>query len=221
MPCRLILAESETLLADLLGAHLATMIPDLQVLPARTNRKLERISADPFDLAIVTLHLDDGDTFGWIERQTEHRGNGRLMVLTTSKQEALIHRMLQLGVTAIVHKSEGLRFIENAILISLAGGGVMSPEIRDVVQRLRFDANSFTRILSNRQRQILAQIGSGRTDREIASVLKISEATVTDHRKNIQAKLGLKGQAQLLGYALEKGFFPGGHLLPGPPETTP
>lgn len=211
MPARILLGEPDTLLSDLLGAHLKRMFPEVQIATARSLHNLERLCADVYDLAVVDLHLDDGDIFEWLKQQ---RVSGRVLVLTSCMKEAPIHRLLQLGTAAVVHKAEGLAFLEDAVRIALAGGSVISPKIREINSRMRADPHSFVRILSDREQEILAHFGAGHTSQEIAAVLKISEATVSDHRKNLMSKLGLKGQAQLLGYALGKGFFPGIPLHP-------
>lgn len=212
MPSRLLLGQADTLLTDLLGAHLCEMFPGIQISTARTVRTLERIATDAYDLAVVDLNLEDGDLFTWLQKHRGHRGHGRVLILTTCEQEAPIDRLFRLGINTIVHRSEGLRFFEDAVRITLVGGSVFSPKIHEISERMRADPNCFSRILSDREQEVLALFGAGETSREIAASLGITEATVQDHRKNLMSKLGLKGQAQLLSYALQKGFFPGTHF---------
>jgi DNA-binding NarL/FixJ family response regulator len=58
--------------------------------------------------------------------------------------------------------------------------------------------------LTKRENEILAQIASGKSLKEIADELFISVKTVETHKLNIQEKLGLANTAQLVRYALEK-----------------
>jgi len=57
--------------------------------------------------------------------------------------------------------------------------------------------------LTSRQRQVLHLIGDGRSTREIASILRISERTVEVHRKRLRESLGARTNAQLYKYDLE------------------
>ncbi|MFS8585248.1 MAG: helix-turn-helix transcriptional regulator, partial [Acidimicrobiia bacterium] len=57
--------------------------------------------------------------------------------------------------------------------------------------------------LSAREREVLRLVATGRTNREIASALVISEHTVGRHLQNIFAKLGLSSRAAATAYAYE------------------
>jgi DNA-binding CsgD family transcriptional regulator len=57
--------------------------------------------------------------------------------------------------------------------------------------------------LSPREREVLAHVASGKTNREIAAVLVISEHTVGRHLDNVFAKLGVGSRAAAIAYAME------------------
>ncbi len=57
--------------------------------------------------------------------------------------------------------------------------------------------------LSPREREVLAHVASGKTNREIAAALVISEHTVGRHLDNVFAKLGVGSRAAAIAYALE------------------
>jgi DNA-binding NarL/FixJ family response regulator len=63
--------------------------------------------------------------------------------------------------------------------------------------------------LSRRERQVLQLIAEGYNDREIGDKLCISFRTVNHHHSNIRAKLNLKGTAELVRYAISKGYVNG------------
>jgi DNA-binding NarL/FixJ family response regulator len=68
--------------------------------------------------------------------------------------------------------------------------------------------------LSPREREVLNILAEGRTDRDIASRLFISERTVHVHVRRILAKLGVGGRTEAAGLAIRQGLVP---ELPSPP----
>ena len=58
---------------------------------------------------------------------------------------------------------------------------------------------------SVREREVLALLASGATDREIAQLLELSPATVQTHVRNVKAKLGARTRAQAVALALDRG----------------
>lgn len=79
-----------------------------------------------------------------------------------------------------------------ALLSSLLGEGEASSDISGE--------------LSQREREVLSQLASGKTNKEIADFLSISVNTVITHRKNISGKLGIKSVSGLSLYALMNGI---------------
>jgi DNA-binding NarL/FixJ family response regulator len=63
-------------------------------------------------------------------------------------------------------------------------------------------------LLGEREREVLAELAAGRTNREIAGRLFISENTVRNHVKNILAKLHLANRTQAAAYAIREGLAP-------------
>ena len=63
---------------------------------------------------------------------------------------------------------------------------------------------------------MLALIGRGLSDAEIAAEHGLSPATAQKHRTNLLRKLGVAGSAKLTAYAIEHGFAPFGRVRPGP-----
>ena len=206
MSLRLLIGESETLLAELLGAHLQEIFPGAQVICVRTVQELAEVSAEHFDLAIVDLLLADGNALAWLQARVTTHSPGRIIVLTACDKEVLLHSLLKTGAAGIIHKVDGLAFLEMALKTVSAGGSVFSPKIQEIRNRLHADPNFFAKILSPREQAILAGIGDGLDTHAIARKLGIKDVTVSDHRKNVMAKLGLHSAAELVAYTLAKGF---------------
>jgi DNA-binding NarL/FixJ family response regulator len=61
-------------------------------------------------------------------------------------------------------------------------------------------------ILTNREKEVLSLIAGGKSNKEIADMLYISVHTVERHRANLMEKLNFKKTADLVKYAIEKGY---------------
>ena len=61
-------------------------------------------------------------------------------------------------------------------------------------------------LITLRNRILLKLIAEGKTNREIASLLFISEHTVKAHRANIMTKMGMKNLTEVIRYAIKKGL---------------
>lgn len=70
--------------------------------------------------------------------------------------------------------------------------------------------------LSPRQREILAQVAAGRTSKEIANALGISESTVNWHLANVFARLGASSRAEAVALAMREHLDGAGR---SPPES--
>lgn len=216
-----LLAEPDTVLADLLSEHFRRATDGLQITIVRTCEELASVGAGTFDLTLVELVLEDADTVPWLRSRVAPPFQ-RIVVLTACEKDALIHAALQTGLPGIVHKADGLSFLQMAVQSVLAGGAVMSPRIHKTRARLFSDPHLFVKLLSEHEQRILSEVCSGRAVPEIARSLGIKASTVVDHRKNILRKLGLHSQAALVAYAIDKGFvradvwtraaLPGAHL---------
>jgi DNA-binding NarL/FixJ family response regulator len=139
----------------------------------------------------------------------------RVLVLTTFEGEELTFQALRAGAAGYLLKDAGGARLVAAVEAAAAGEMPLAPE---VVARL---VQSYVRgpgpatggaarlaPLSERERDVLALIGAGRSNSEIAAELFISGATVKSHVRHILAKLELRDRPQAIVLAHECGLVP-------------
>lgn len=95
-----------------------------------------------------------------------------------------------------VLKTSGKEILEEAIETVLSGARYLDPHIFD--KKIQADVIKGKMSLTRREQEICSLIASGKTSREIAEILNISELTVKTHRKNIAFKLDSKGMVDLV-----------------------
>jgi DNA-binding NarL/FixJ family response regulator len=124
-----------------------------------------------------------------------------LIVLMLSMYDSAEYaqRAMAAGARGYVLKDSPSTEILTAIRTVATGGTYLSPAL---TQRL-FRAPAPRVSLSEREHDILALLGQGRSSKHIARALDIGVRTVETHRQNIRRKLDLAGQAELIRYAVE------------------
>lgn len=186
---------------QLVVAVLAEAIPGGEVASVAELEKVE----GTFELLLIDLELTDGMSLNWLEARTKSH-HEKAIILSAVSEDFVLYRALRSSVMGYVHKQDDMEILKLAVQSVLAGSIFFSPRMQSLRQRMNSDPNCFVKILSEREQQILELIGAGVGNDEAASVLGLKAATVADHRKNIMAKLDLHSQADLMQYALRKGF---------------
>ena len=159
------------------------------------------------ELLLLDLGLARTDGFQVIEALKHDAPEIRVLVVSAHCEPYTVYRLEKLGVAGYVDKDSStvsaLRCAVNAIS---AGSTYFSEKFRrQRLARLR-DQQSFDKILSRREQEILRLIGLPMSDEEIAEMLGVAAATVEKHRFNIMRKLGVHSTACLVRSAHEMGF---------------
>lgn len=173
------------------------------------------------ELVLLDLNLPKLDGFGVVEEIRRKAPHMRVLILSSHCDEFTVFRAERTRVQGFVDKNTNSVAKLKEAIASVANGRVWYSEafLKAKADRHR-DPHSFDKMLTDRERDIIALIGVPLMDREISARLGISEETVEKHRFNILRKLGLSTTIELTRYAREHGFTlgagknGGGALLP-------
>ena len=128
------------------------------------------------------------------------------ILYTSCESEEVVLAALQAGIRAYVLKSDDIAPLLDALDSVAAGHSYFSGTVLSLmIQRLRGDESRHPP-LTRRQTQVVRMIGEGRTNREIADCLRVSQKTVETHRTKAMSKLKLGTTADLVRYALRNGL---------------
>ena len=137
----------------------------------------------------------------------------RVLMLTVSEDEHDLAAALRGGARGYLLKTVDSDMLASAVLRSMAGEAIISPEMTSKLvsafQAIAADAAGAApagaadpiHSLSPREREILAHIARGASNKEVARALGIAEATVKIHVQHILRKLGLGSRVQAAVYA--------------------
>ncbi|MBE3553237.1 MAG: response regulator transcription factor [Kyrpidia tusciae] len=176
---------------------------------------LERIPGLRPDLVLMDIRMPETDGIALTRVLKDRLPEIKIVILTVSHDPADLLRAVRVGAQGYLVKSlDPSDWI--SYLRAVADGA--SPISEEVAARLvttlaapaQGSAAEVAKRLTPREREILGLIARGRSNREIAEALTISENTVKNHLKNIMAKLDVKNRAQLAALAVRG---------PAPPEA--
>ena len=133
----------------------------------------------------------------------------RVVVLTSFGEVERINAALRNGAVGYLLKDAEAAEVAAAIRAAVRGEVHLDSEIaRRLTQDLRCGPAG-PALLTPRERQILALLGEGRSNREIADILVISERTARTHVSNVLSKLNLTSRTQAALMAIREGLVPG------------
>lgn len=161
----------------------------------------------PPTLVLLDLELPDGDGFDLVQQLRELAPDARVLVLSAHVEPYILHRVHQAKVDGFVDKnSQTPETLSAALQAVAAGEKFFSDAVSVALANIRADPKSFTKLLSEREQELLRLMGRGETDQAIADRFELSQFTVKNHRRNIMAKVGVHSTPELIRYAIEHGF---------------
>lgn len=155
-----------------------------------------------FDFYILDIELPDLDGFVLIEMIRARNPVAHIIVCTVHDEIWTLRKLLARDVNAIIYKSgEGTEII-TAMEEIIKGNTYYC---NDVYKALKAAGDNSLHP-SARELEVLYQISRGKTSREIAAAMFVTENTVEAHRKALFAKLGAVNVADLIVKAIDKGY---------------
>ena len=141
---------------------------------------------------------------------------GKVLILTTFDLDQYVFAGLKAGASGFLLKDAPPAELLAAIRTVAGGDAVLAPtttrRLIDQFARLlpdpgkQQDRNAMLSKLTDRERTVFAELAAGRSNREIASELYLSEGTVKIHVGRILTKLGLRDRVQAVVLAYESGL---------------
>jgi DNA-binding NarL/FixJ family response regulator len=134
-----------------------------------------------------------------------------VLILSVHEDRAYLRRLLELGVSGYVLKRSAPEQLITAIRAVAAGGVYLDPEIAGMVIGRELNPKS-ARILghaaelSSRETAVLRLAAAGYSNKELSSRLQIGVKTIETYKTRAMEKLGFETRAELVRYAMAKGW---------------
>ncbi|WP_019413599.1 response regulator transcription factor [Paenisporosarcina sp. TG20] len=182
----------------------------MEVLGEATNSKeaIELLGKTKPDLALVDLRLGDESGLELIVEVIRQGSTCKFVVLTSSTEEADFKRAKEIGVAGYLLKESLPEELIHALLVISKGRKYYDPGVLDLIMQSNdsLKEDGYIEQLTPKEKEILIELGKGRSNKEISKILYITEFTVKKHVSQVFAKLGLADRTQAALYANAKGL---------------
>ncbi|MBK6326151.1 MAG: response regulator transcription factor [Chloroflexi bacterium] len=160
------------------------------------------------DIVLMDIRLAGGSGVDACQQITIARPEIKVVMLTSYAEDEMLFAAIRAGAAGYVLKQVGSNDLIRAIESASRGEATLDPtltqrvfsEIRHSIQKE--EAAAFGE-LTAQEMQVLALIAEGKTNREIASALFLSEGTVRNYVSSILSKLGVSNRAEAAAYAIQ------------------
>jgi DNA-binding NarL/FixJ family response regulator len=212
-PIRILLADDHTVMRRGLRLLLESQ-PEFSVVAeaADGRQAVEQAEAVHPDVAVVDIAMPNLSGIEAAQRMSAAIPDIAIVILSMHSDEGYVLRALKAGAKGYLLKDSAEGDLIEAIKAVHQGRTFFSSEITrmlvsDYVREIRaHGAEDSYDLLTPREREILQLLARGKSNKEIAADLNLSPYTVETHRRNLQEKLNLHSFAELILYAMRKGF---------------
>lgn len=153
------------------------------------------------DVTLMDLRLPGMSGVDAIRSIRETHPRARFVVLTTYEGDADIHRALEAGAQGYVIKGMPHQTLVESLQRVHKGGRFLPPPVARALASRMPDSE-----LSAREQEVLALLANGKSNRDIATLLGITEATVKCHVSAILLRLNVSDRTEAVVTALHRGL---------------
>ena len=209
-------------------AMLLGMLPDVEVVGTAANGEEALALADELrpDVILMDLRMPRVDGVEATRRLHASHPEIKVVVLTTYADDRSVIDALRAGALGYLTKDAGGDEIRQALQRVTNGQASLDPAVQmHLVEAIATTTTTTTTTteatpapptsqlpdgLTPREAEVLALIGAGLSNAEIATQLLVSHATVKSHVNHMLPKIGARDRAQAVGYAYRHGLVPPG-----------
>jgi len=175
---------------------------------ANGEEALEYVGNFKPDILLVDISMPKISGLDVIERIKRVSPKTKVIVITVHKMGAYVLKALRKGVSGYINKENVVEELLPALSRVVSGktylGASISDYLADMASESGKEGLSYTKILNEREQDVLRLVAEGKTAKEIAAILFLSRRTVENYKNSILKKLNLHKTSDLIKYALEQ-----------------
>lgn len=156
------------------------------------------------DVVVMDIRLSDGSGIDACREIVKALPETRVIMLTSFAEDELLFNAISAGAAGYVLKQVGNDDLIRAIETVARGEALLDPSVTNqVLAKLRQSTRSEAFVdLTEQELKVLSLVAKGKTNKEIADSLHLSEGTIRNYVSNVLSKLSLSNRAEATGYAI-------------------
>jgi DNA-binding NarL/FixJ family response regulator len=207
MKIRIIIADDHPLFINGIKALLKKTV-DFEIVAEAENGEdlIKQVEFHKPDVVLTDIQMPVKDGIEATKEICKRFPKIKVIALTTFSESIYIKKMLVAGASGYILKTTDKEGLITAIKKVATGGKYFSEEAVNQLMNNFSDktiSSNPVDTLTKREKEILALIAQGLTDKQIADIVFLSSLTIISHRKNILSKLGLKNKVEITRFAIE------------------
>ena len=166
------------------------------------------------DIVVMDVAMPELNGIEATRRLVAANAHAKVIALSMHKDSVYVREILRAGARGYLLKDSGAGDLVTAIRAVAGGESYLSPAVSNaVLDDYRKHVTNPIDLLSSREREVLQMLAEGKTNKEIAVQLDISNQTVKNHVSSILRKLAVNDRTQAVVYAMRRGWIK--VVLPG------
>lgn len=157
------------------------------------------------NVLLLDIEMPKIDGFEVLKKLKRAKLETRVLALTMHNSAEFIKNIVKAGAAGYLKKDSDKELLLNAIQEVHNKGSYYPPETAHLVLQSLQERNK-GELISPREKEVVTLIAEGMTTKEIAEKLFLSKHTIESHRQNILLKLDIKNSAELVKYAIKRGW---------------
>lgn len=203
---KVLLAEDHKIVRQGTRLYLESM--GVEVIGEATNGReaIELAGTLQPDVVVMDIHLPELTGVEATRRIRHDYPDVRILVLTAYDEPAYVHALLDAGADGFILKTAELSELFKALNEVAVGRKAFDADTLARAEKHITGMSAQIEGLTDRELDVLAHAGSGKTNKEIGKILYISDRTVQGHLKNIYQKFGVTTRTEAVAVGLQHGF---------------
>lgn len=208
---KVLITDEQSLFRDGLSLRLQQITPDTAIVQSSNLTEMYKILAKEkdFDILILDIDLAELSAAEAISKIKTLTPNTKIVAISSSEDTRNIKKILSFGVKGYIPKRLDSNILGGALKLILDGGTYIPSAMLN--QNISLDAtnNAFSPLkknLTNRQSQVLDLIAQGKSNKQIAYDMGVSEATVKLHINALLRSLKVNNRTQAVITAQKMGL---------------
>ena len=206
---KILIADDHALFRDGLALRLEQIAPEAVILQASNYAQIFKIIKTDIDISIIVLDIEMQD-MPWMDALQEMRRQlpkTAIVVVSASEDGRTIRTVMSTGVKGYIPKRSDVKVFDNALKLISDGGTYVPPVLinNPPINNLSTKSTGL-KTLTNRQSQVLDLIAQGKSNKQIAYDMGVSESTVKLHINALLRSLHVSNRTQAVVTAQKLGI---------------